>query len=250
MGSLNPSRSLNIIVAGAGIAGVTAAVALRQAGHTVHLLEKSAFANPEVGAAINVTPNGARLLRSLGFDFERALAYRVTGYNFVRGENLEKLNIVHDVPKIEPGTWAVHRADLHAELMRLAREVHDGTESKASGPPVDLRLGTRVQNVFSRDDGAGVILDNGETASADIVVVADGGNSVLRGYVLGEGDDEAKKPVHSGMAAFRFLIETDKLKADKELAAWLETTVGTVTLFADMAETAKERHMIWYGCHG
>lgn len=250
MSSPIQNRNLNIIIAGAGIAGVTAAVALRQTGHTVLLLDKSAFANPEVGAAINVTPNGARVLHSLGFDFKRALAYRVTGYNFVRGENLEKLNIVHNVPKIEPGTWAVLRADLHAELMRLAREVHDETGRGGWGPPVDLRVGARVQSVVSRDDGAEVTLESGETVRAHIVIGADGANSVARSYVL-EGCVDEAKPVHSGMAAFRFLIETDKLKTDKLKAAQrLEGAVGTVTLLADMAETAKEKHIIWYGCHG
>ncbi|KAI0136325.1 hypothetical protein BJ170DRAFT_710291 [Xylariales sp. AK1849] len=204
MGPLNQNGSLDIIIAGAGIAGVTAAVALRQAGHTVHLLEKS---------------------------------------------NLKKLKIVLDVPKIEPGTWAVLRADSHAELMRLAREVHYGTESGGFGPPLDLRLGARVQSVVSRDDGAEVVLEGGETVCAHIVVGADGGNSVVRSYVLGVSADEAR-PVHSGMAAFRFLLETNKLKAEKELAAWLEKTVGRVTLLADMTETTKVRHIIWYGCHG
>ncbi|KAL9062374.1 MAG: hypothetical protein Q9157_008977 [Trypethelium eluteriae] len=244
----NERRNLSIIIVGVGIAGVTAAVALRQAGHSVQLFEKSAFAK-EVGAAINLAPNGARALRSLGFDLQRALAYRVTGYDFVHGETLEKLNIVHETPKIESGTWAVHRADLHAKLVRLACESHDGMVKGEWGLPVDLRLASRVQSVVSRHDGAAVTLVDGKTLSADVVVGADGGTSVVRSYVLEDYVDEVKQ-THSGMAAFRYLIETDQLKADKELAEWLGRTEGAVALFADMAETTAEKHIISYSCHG
>jgi salicylate hydroxylase len=241
-------KNLNIIIVGAGIAGVTAAVALRQAGYSVQLLEKSAFGK-EVGAAINITPNGARGLQSLGFDFERALAYRVTGYEFMHGETLEKLDIVHEAPRIEPGTWAVHRADLHAELMRLACQGHDETKEGKWGPPVELRLASRVSGVVSGASNATVTLADGETLNADIVIGADGGTSVVRNYVLKHCVDELKQ-THSGMAAFRYLIETEKLKADKVLAEWLGKTEGAVTLFADMAETTTEKHIISYSCHG
>lgn len=223
------------------------AKAIRQAGHSVQLLEKSAFAK-EVGAAINITPNGARALQSLGFELQRALAYRVTGYDFVHGETLEKLNIVHETPRIEPGTWAVHRADFHAELMRLACESNDGRMKSEWGPPVDLRLSSRVQSVFSRHDGAAVTLVDGKTLSADVVVGADGGASVVKNYVLEKYMNEIKE-THSGMAAFRYLIEREKLKTDSALADWLSRMEGVVTLFADMAETTAEKHIISYSCH-
>jgi len=62
---------MDTAIIGAGIAGLAASIALTRAGHSVTVYEKSGFKN-EIGAAILITPNGNRVLRRWGFDFERA----------------------------------------------------------------------------------------------------------------------------------------------------------------------------------
>lgn len=69
--------SMKVGIIGAGIAGLSAAVALRRAGHECEVFEQSQFKN-EVGAAITVTPNGVLVLKKWGFDFEKAKAIEGT----------------------------------------------------------------------------------------------------------------------------------------------------------------------------
>lgn len=61
------SHGLRVLVVGAGIGGLAAAIALRQQGHDVTIFESSQFAR-EVGAAIHMAPNANGLLKRLGVD--------------------------------------------------------------------------------------------------------------------------------------------------------------------------------------
>lgn len=235
---------LNIIVAGAGIAGLVAAISLRQAGHNVIVLEKSALSTV-VGAALHVNPNGGRILARIGFDAVRAKACRPHYWDVLRGDSFEQLNSIplSTTPgHPEPGTLTVHRGDLHQELLQLAI-VQEWEGDLSWGPPVEIRLGSSVRGIS--EDGLGVVLESGEELRGDLIVGADGVHSVVRNYVA----QESGQPVHSGMAAFRFLLESHKLQADGELASLLEKSKDVVNLLADTTETEKERHMVWYACH-
>lgn len=63
----NDLRRLKVIVVGAGIGGLAAAIALRQRGHHVEMYEQSRFHN-EIGAAIHITPNAMGALSHIGID--------------------------------------------------------------------------------------------------------------------------------------------------------------------------------------
>jgi len=202
-----------------------------------------------------VSPNGARVLERLGFSFARARACPVAAWDTMDGSTLSTLGSV-DLSRAQRmfgGTaWTVHRVDLHTELLHLATTTDTTTVSDAKGrgegPPVKLRLNSEV--VGATSDGV-ILLRDGTRHSADLVVAADGLHSVLRDVVVGEEQEgSAKRPTHSSMAAFRFLVETDVLERDPVLGPLLATRRGKATMLVDTKDTEHERHIMWYACRG
>ncbi|KAL8787339.1 MAG: hypothetical protein Q9195_007798 [Heterodermia aff. obscurata] len=206
---------------------------MRQAGHSVQIFEKSAFA-AETGAALLLAPNGARVLSSLGFSFERARARRVHVWETCHGTTLERISCL-DFDDAEERfgafVWAVHRVDLHQELLRLALDGHEAAT---------LRLGARVRKVYP--ESGNVELDDGSTHSADLVVAADGLHSTMRSMVTGE------QATPTGLSAFRFLLPTALVRQNLELSKLLDWKLPGACIIADTRDPVHERHMVWYDC--
>ncbi|KAL9130126.1 MAG: hypothetical protein Q9217_001600 [Psora testacea] len=229
------TQPLKIIVAGAGIAGLCAAVSLRQAGHTVEIFEKSKFAT-EIGAALALSPNGVRVLRSLGFCFERAQARRMSVWESVNGTDLKRISAM-DFKDAEDRYgapfMAVHRVDLHKELLRLA------LDEGGKGQPALLKLDKAVETVHPVEGR--VELVDGTAHSADLIIAADGLHSVVRSAVM----QAEASPTHSGLSAFRFLASTELLKKDESIKKLLnDWKVPGATILADTTDTVNERHMV------
>ncbi|KAF3067609.1 3-hydroxybenzoate 6-hydroxylase 1 [Trichoderma lentiforme] len=226
---------IRVIIVGAGIGGLTAAVSLRQAGCEVTIFEKSSFVG-EIGAALGLTPNGGRVLEHLGFSFQKARTCTLKTWATIDGltyNTLNQLDLSNAQRAFGAPVRAVHRVDLHTELLRLATMSGEGLSQ-----PVTLKLGSQVTE--AHPDGT-IVLQDGSIHTADLVVGADGLRSVVRDAVLSE-DDQAK-PVHSGQAAFRFLVDTSTLRSDPALASLADGNTDQLSLFADTSET-----LIWFEC--
>lgn len=140
-----PIVPLEIIIVGAGIAGLTAAIACRRAGHNVAIYERSSM-NNELGAAIHVCPNASRGLLAWGMDPIGARFVKAKHSSRAKGTTLEKFATSDDgyIESTFGAPWFfAHRVDLHEELKRLA------TETESEGRPVKIHLKSSVQTYVS-----------------------------------------------------------------------------------------------------
>ncbi|MDQ5818581.1 MAG: FAD-dependent monooxygenase, partial [Actinomycetota bacterium] len=180
-----------MIVAGAGIGGLTAAIALRRAGFEVAVFERAAELR-EVGAGLLLAANAHKALGKLGL--AEAVARLGTPASAAeirswRGEVLASIPAAELEKKVGAPSAAVHRADLQALLVR---EVGEGT----------LRLGAEVEGFEQDRSGVRVFFAGGSEEQADILVGADGLHSKIRATLFGP-----EKPRYAGYTAWRAVVE-------------------------------------------
>src|SRR5437868_5306961 len=203
--------TLRIAVIGGGIGGLTAAVALLQAGFEVDVYEQ-APALTEVGGGINMAPNATRVLRRLGLaeGLDRE-GVRPLGTHQRRWQDGRTLQRAPLNPRCEELYGAphltVHRADLLAIIASgfVAERVH---------------LGHRLVGLDGKGDRVAASFENGERITVDILVGADGINSTVRAVLLGE-----EAPRFAGCVAYRGLVPTERL-AGLDLEIGSQSWVG------------------------
>ncbi|KAF5006425.1 hypothetical protein FDECE_7185 [Fusarium decemcellulare] len=225
------SAPLKVLVVGAGIGGLTAALGLRQQGHEVILFERSQLAK-ETGAAIHLAPNCHGILRRLGVFPETFGANPVNGVTEYNAEGKLKFDI--DFSKalsIWQHRWVLtHRVSLHEELKRQA------TSAEGTGTPAILQTSSPV--VDADPSTATVKLADGTLVAGDLVLGADGVSSITRQVVAGPDI----KPFGSGKSAFRFMIPHDKIRIDPETEGFLKRD-GYMTMWM-----GDDRRLIMYPC--
>ncbi|WP_318327362.1 FAD-dependent monooxygenase [Sulfitobacter sp. D35] len=178
------------IVIGAGIGGLACAAALAQRGIAVTVLEQ-ADAIREVGAGLQISPNGLNVLSALGCTPALHQTGAVKAEAVVLEDGLDGRTVARlDLARTAPGQYlCVHRADLVSVLASTARDLG-----------VVVELGCRVRRVLP-GAAPGVELDDGTRRNADIVICADGLHSVGRN-AFGEAP-----PAHfTGQAAWRATV--------------------------------------------
>jgi len=188
---------MRVIVIGAGIGGLTAALTLKRAGIDVRLFEQAPELG-EVGAGIQMSPNGTRILERLGLAQPlRAVAVRPGAAVFRRYDDGRVLGQDQLADRCEQTFGApyynIHRADL---LDVLASAV----------PKEIVHLDHRCVGLSQYPDRVAVQFQNGARVDADAVIGADGIHSTLRTILFGP-----ESPRFSGDMAYRGLVPTARL---------------------------------------
>jgi salicylate hydroxylase len=215
------AASRTIIVAGAGIGGLTASLALARQGLRVILLEKAERLE-EAGAGLQLSPNASRVLMDLGL--HQRLAGAVTPeaiclMSAASGGEITRLPLDQTAQTAAP-YWVIHRADLQAALLEQVQNCSD----------IELRLGCQFEDVSSHAKGLTVIQRSGATRREELALAligADGIWSAVRHHLLPD-----LQPRFSGLIAWRGTLDTTQLPREytsRRVQLWMGPGAHLVT---------------------
>jgi 2-polyprenyl-6-methoxyphenol hydroxylase-like FAD-dependent oxidoreductase len=182
---------MKALIAGAGIAGLAAGIALSRAGLEVLIFERSREIR-EIGAGLMIWPNGTRAMHALGVEVKAMTIDRLFFRNW-RGRLLMEPPLQAISERYGSNVSVVHRADLQSALVRrLGREV--------------LKLGAEVIGFEEAGAEVRVKLRDGTAGAGDLLIGADGLRSAVRRQLLADGD-----PVYLGATIWRGMVNSEGL---------------------------------------
>jgi FAD-dependent urate hydroxylase len=193
-------ENLKVVVIGAGIGGLTAGIALSQAGYEVEVYDRVQELRP-VGAGISLWSNGVKVLNRLGLGADMAAIggqMNRMEYRTWTGELLNSIDLSPLIHEVGQRPYPVARRDLQAMLLQAF--------------PGEVNLGHRCIGVEEDETGVTAFFENGHQARGDLVVAADGIRSILRTYVLGY----EVEPKYGGYTNWNGLVAADEAIAPKD----------------------------------
>lgn len=193
---------MKAIVIGAGIGGMSVAIALKRFGIETAVFEAVKEIKP-VGAAISIWPNGVKCLNFLGMkESLRALGgmMRTMAYlDFKHGTPLTHFSLDPLVAQCGERPFPVARAELQAMLL----DTYDRQQ---------VQFGKRVCRVEQDDQGVAAWFEDGSEAHGDVLIACDGAHSVVRNYVLGRSVERR----YAGYVNWNGLVPIDAALAPAE----------------------------------
>ena len=174
------TSSLPVLVAGGGIGGLAAALALAQQGFEVKVLEQAAQIG-EIGAGMQLGPNAFHAFDALGVG-EQARSRAVYTDYMVMHDALDEYQVGHIptgdafIKRFGNPYAVIHRVDAHTALL-------EGVQSQGQ---VELHTNTAVQSIAQDDSSVCVIDQHGHRHQGQALVAADGVKSVVRAQLVGD----------------------------------------------------------------
>ena len=190
----------SVLIAGAGLGGLSAAACLLKKGHNVQIFEQAPQLG-EVGAGIQISANAGRVFDFLGIEENVAEAgalpkeYRFR--TFDTGETLQTIKFgerywsTYGVPYV-----VIHRADLHAILVDTVRALK----------PDAIRTSSRATGFDQDENGVTLHIAGQESVRGDVLIGGDGIRSAVREQILG-----AVEPDYTGDSVWRILVAAEDL---------------------------------------
>jgi 2-polyprenyl-6-methoxyphenol hydroxylase-like FAD-dependent oxidoreductase len=193
-----------VVIAGAGIGGLSAAISLARHGFAVTVYERVAQLR-EVGAGIQLGPNAFRMFERLGVQHAmQEIAFEpraIVLMDSLSGSEICRQRLTGSFQSRFGYPYRVgHRTDVQKVLLQAARSYPDR---------VELRLGEGVRSFVQTERNVTVTLEGGATAVASALIGADGLWSVVRQAILGDGP-----PRVSGHIAYRAVLSAPDISPD------------------------------------
>ncbi len=193
-------KNLKVAIAGAGIGGLTAALALQRAGQRVCVFEQAPRLS-QVGAGLSLSPSAAHGLRHLGLGPVLDAHALAPEQQFTRHYSDGRVLMLIDrgqllQTRFGERYYLIHRADLHEGLAEAVRANDPEAIQVNRSLRRVVRVGPRVECEF---------LD-GSVEGADVLIAADGQRSVVRQQLFSPAP-----PSFTGYVAWRALIPMERI---------------------------------------
>jgi 2-polyprenyl-6-methoxyphenol hydroxylase-like FAD-dependent oxidoreductase len=176
------------LVIGGGIAGPVTAMALRKAGIVATVFEAYDHPATDAGAMLTVAPNGLAALGAVGLEQSVQAAGHPLHEMVMEKGNGKKLMSVPALPGLPPSCTM-----LRSELLRV---IHEGALAQG----IAVEHGKRLVDVKEGPDSVTATFEDATTATADILIGADGIHSLVRTLI----DPAAPEPEYAGLMSFGF----------------------------------------------
>jgi FAD-dependent urate hydroxylase len=192
--------NLKAIIIGAGMGGLTTAIALKRAGYQIEVYDRVKELRP-VGAGISLWSNGVKVMNWLGLGDEiQKIGGEMNRMTYLSKEN-ELFNDIDLLPLIEQvgqRPYPVSRSELQSMLLEQLGKEHVTLETKC--------IGAKEEN-----NQVTAIFEDGSTATGDVLIAADGVRSVLRNYVT----QQQPEPRYADYVNWNGLVDASPELADK-----------------------------------